>query len=79
MSRLSPLAAALALLAASVGSQTTAIGAPIYSVTDIGHLYGTALNNVGQVVGNGLGSAYGAPPGGGGFLYDGYGPNAGTV
>jgi len=80
MSRLSIFAmASLAILIAGVALEKEAVAAPIFSVTDLGPLVGTGLNNAGQVVGNGLGSSGGAPPGGGGFLYDGYGPNAGTI
>jgi probable HAF family extracellular repeat protein len=79
MSHFRAVAAAFASLATMLASSTNAVGAPIYSITDLGRLVGTGLNNTGQVVGNALGSDNGAPPGGGGFLYDGYGPHGGTV
>jgi len=80
MSRLSIIAVAtLAVLTAGLALETKANAAPIFNVTDVGPVYASGLNNAGQVVGNALGSASGAPPMGGGFLYDGYGPNAGTI
>lgn len=79
MSRLRVVCRTLAVLFISVAIQSRAAGAPIYAVTGLGHVAGTGLNNVGQVVGAGLDSSDGAPPGGGGFLYDGYGPAKGTM
>jgi probable HAF family extracellular repeat protein len=67
---------ALALLTAA----SPALADPLYNVTDLGNVSGYGLNDAGQVVGAtpwGYGTAAGPDPGG--FLYDSYGPNAGTM
>lgn len=68
---------ALALMAAA----SPAMADPLYTATDLGRVYAYGLNDAGQVVGGGLQAADGAPAGPypGGFLYDSYGPNAGTM
>jgi probable HAF family extracellular repeat protein len=70
----------LAALALSAAATTKAVADPIFNVTDIGSASAVGINNAGQVIGQ-AGSDFfgGAPYVGPGFLYDAYGPNAGTV
>jgi probable HAF family extracellular repeat protein len=62
-------------------ASTEAAADPMFHATDLGQLVATGFNSAGQIVGGGLDTAHGAPPGigSGGFFYNAYGPNAGTL
>lgn len=77
-----PAAVCVVMTLAMMAVLTKSVSAdPIFNVTDLGGISGTGLNNDGQVVGQGFSTSPGGSPStiGGGVLYDGYGPNAGTV
>ena len=69
-------ALSLVLAAVLVLAARSAQADPLYTITDLGQVNASALNNAGEVIGNGIttNGSYSDP-----FVYQSYGPAAGTM